>query len=107
MYSIELKTHFFENFKNSTAFSLNNIVILLNFILKTTLIARRVSIFINYLRKSRPLSFYIKIDGENNLFYSRAIIERNKSRNRSDSYFKGIYNELLLRVPNKSDSFSH
>jgi hypothetical protein len=57
MYFIKLKTHFFEGFKNFTAFFFNNIVILFSFILKTILIARKMSIFTNYLRKRRPLSF--------------------------------------------------
>jgi hypothetical protein len=61
MYSIELKAHFFEGFKNFTAFFFGNIVILLNFILQTTLIARKVSIFINYLKKRR-LPFFLKLE---------------------------------------------
>ena len=56
MYFIKPKTHFLKNFENFTAFSLYSIVILLNFIPKTTLIARRVSIFTNHLRKSGSLS---------------------------------------------------
>jgi hypothetical protein len=62
MYFIKLKTDFFfifffKGFENSTAFSFNNIVILLSFILKTAFIARRMSIFINYLKKRRFLFF--------------------------------------------------
>jgi hypothetical protein len=57
VYFIELKAYFFKGFKNFTAFSFNSIVILFNFTLKTTLIARRMLIFINYLRKRRLLFF--------------------------------------------------
>jgi hypothetical protein len=57
MYSIKLRAYFFKDFKNSTAFSFNGIVILLNFTLKITFIAKRVPIFTNYLRKRRSLSF--------------------------------------------------
>jgi hypothetical protein len=57
MYFIKLKAHFFESFENFTAFSFNGIVILLSFILKTTFIAKKVPVFINYLKKRRPPFF--------------------------------------------------
>jgi hypothetical protein len=107
MYSIKLKAHFFKGFENFTAFSFNDIVILLNFILKTILIARRVPIFANYLKKRRPLSFQIRIYGKNDLSCFGAIIKGNERRSRSNGHFKNIYGKLLLRVPGKSDSLSY
>jgi len=53
VYFIKLKAYFFEGFKNFTAFFFGGIVILLSFILKIILIARKVSVFVNYLRKRR------------------------------------------------------
>jgi hypothetical protein len=57
VYFIKLKAYFFKDFENFTAFPFNSIVIFFSFTLKITLIARRVSVFINYLRKCRLLSF--------------------------------------------------
>jgi hypothetical protein len=107
MYFIELKTHFFEGFENFTAFSFSDIVILLSFTLKITLITRRMPVFVNYLRKRHPLSFQTRVHGKNDLFYFGVVIKGNERRNRSDGHFKSIYDKLLLRVLGKSDSFSY
>jgi hypothetical protein len=107
VYSIELRAYFFKGFKNFTAFSLNSIVILLNFTLKTTLIARRVPIFVNYLKKRRPPSFQTRIYGKNDLFYFKTVIKDNERKSRNNSHFKSIYGKLLLRVLGKSNSFSY
>jgi hypothetical protein len=105
MYSIKLKAYFFESFKNSTAFFFSSIVILLSFILKITFIARRMPVFANYLKKRRLLSFQTRVYGKNDLSYFGAIIKNNERRSRNNSYFKSIYNKLLLRVPGKSKFF--
>jgi hypothetical protein len=105
MYSIKLRTYFFKNFKNFTAFSFSNIVILLNFILKIILIARKVPIFTNYLRKRRFLSFQIRVYGKNNLSCFGAVIKNNERKSRNNGHFKSIYNKLLFRVSGKSDFF--
>jgi hypothetical protein len=107
VYSIELKAYFFKGFKNFTAFSFNNIVILLNFTLKTILITKKVPIFINYLKKRRLLFFQIRVHGKNNLFYFEIIIKDNERKSRNNGHFKSIYNKLLFRVSGKSDFFSH
>jgi hypothetical protein len=107
MYFIKLKAYFFKGFKTFTAFSLNNIVILLNFILKTTLIAKKMPVFINYLKKRRPPFFQIKVHGKNDLSYFGIIIKGNERRSRNNSHFKSIYGKLLFRVLGKSDFFSH
>jgi hypothetical protein len=105
MYFIKLKAHFFKSFKNSTAFSLSNIVIFLSFILKTTFITRRVFIFTNYLKK-RYLSFFqTKVYDKNDLSYFGVIIKGNERKSRNNSHFKNIYGKLLLRVLDKSDFF--
>jgi hypothetical protein len=107
MYFIKSKTHFFKSFENSTAFSLNNIVILLNFIPKTTLIAKKVPIFANYLKKRRLPSFQTRVHGKNDLFCFETVIKSNERKNYSNGHFKSIYGKLLLRVPGKSDFFSY
>jgi hypothetical protein len=107
MYFIKLKTYFFKNFKNSTAFSFNSIVILLNFILKTIFITRKVPVFINYLKKRRLLSFQTRVYGKNDLFYFGTVIKDNERKSRNNNYFKSIYGKLLLRIPGKSDFFSY
>jgi hypothetical protein len=107
MYSIEPRAYFLKGFKNSTAFFLNDIVILLNFTLKTTLIARRVPVFANYLKKRRLPSFQTRVYGKNDLSCFGAVIKGNERRSRNNSHFKNIHGKLLLRIPGKSDSFSH
>jgi hypothetical protein len=107
MYSIKPKTYFFKSFKNSTAFSLSNIVILFNFTPKTTLITRKISIFANHLKKRRPPSFQTKIHGKDNLFYFGTVIKNNERKNRNNDYFKSIHSKLLLLIPGKSDFFSY
>jgi hypothetical protein len=105
VYFIKLKAYFLKSFKNSTAFSFNNIVILLSFTLKIIFIARKVPIFINYLKKRRFPFFQTRIYGKNDLFYFKTVIKDNERKNRNNGYFKSIHNKLLLRVSGKSDSF--
>jgi hypothetical protein len=107
MYFIESKTYFFESFKNFTVFSFSNIVILFSFISKIILIARRVPVFTNYLKKRRFLSFQTRVHGKNDFSYFRVIIKGNERRSRNNSYFKNIYNKLLFRVSGKFDFFSY
>jgi hypothetical protein len=107
VYFIKLKAYFLKGFKNFTVFFFNNIVILLSFILKITLITRRVPIFINYLRKRRPPFFQIKVYGKNDLSYFEIVIKNNERKNRNNSHFKSIYDKLLFRILGKSDFFSY
>jgi hypothetical protein len=105
VYFIELKAYFFKGFENFTAFFFNNIVILLSFILKITFIARKMPIFINYLRKRRFPFFQTRVYGKNDLFYFGIIIKNNERKSRNNGYFKNIYDKLLFRVLGKSDFF--